>query len=135
MATHPPNRHPNDVRENKIGKGSDFPDSEMTYEGRRARKIAGHEDGRKSPETCASITMKAIASGPAWLVIAHRSPGRDALVWLLPLPLAVPTYIQGLCLPAQIGRLPHASLRPYSRALEEPSARRSDCIAAPMSGK
>jgi iron(III) transport system permease protein len=29
----------------------------------------------------------------AWLVTAHRFPGRNALVWLLPLPLAVPTYI------------------------------------------
>src|SRR3712207_6795347 len=29
----------------------------------------------------------------AWLVTAHRFPGRGALVWLLPLPLAVPTYI------------------------------------------
>ena len=29
----------------------------------------------------------------AWLVTAHRFPGRSVLVWLLPLPLAVPTYI------------------------------------------
>lgn len=29
----------------------------------------------------------------AWLVTAHRFPGRSILVWLLPLPLAVPTYI------------------------------------------
>lgn len=29
----------------------------------------------------------------AWLVTAHRFPGRRILVWLLPLPLAVPTYI------------------------------------------
>ncbi|WP_414471528.1 ABC transporter permease [Microvirga sp. M2] len=29
----------------------------------------------------------------AWLVTAHRFPGRNILVWLLPLPLAVPTYI------------------------------------------
>jgi iron(III) transport system permease protein len=29
----------------------------------------------------------------AWLVTAHRFPGRNVLVWLLPLPLAVPTYI------------------------------------------
>jgi iron(III) transport system permease protein len=29
----------------------------------------------------------------AWLVTAHRFPGRGALVWLLPLPLALPTYI------------------------------------------
>jgi iron(III) transport system permease protein len=29
----------------------------------------------------------------AWLVTAYRFPGRDALAWLLPLPLAMPTYI------------------------------------------
>jgi len=29
----------------------------------------------------------------AWLVTAHHFPGRHILVWLLPLPLAVPTYI------------------------------------------
>src|SRR3954454_10084737 len=34
-----------------------------------------------------------IGIGTAWLVTAHRFPGRDALSWLLPLPLAVPTYI------------------------------------------
>lgn len=34
-----------------------------------------------------------IGVGAAWLVTAHRFPGRDALVWLLPLPLAVPAYI------------------------------------------
>jgi iron(III) transport system permease protein len=31
--------------------------------------------------------------GTAWLVTAYRFPGRDLLVWLLPLPLAIPTYI------------------------------------------
>ncbi|HEY8381056.1 MAG TPA: iron ABC transporter permease [Microvirga sp.] len=34
-----------------------------------------------------------IGIGTAWLVTTHRFPGRDALAWLLPLPLAVPTYI------------------------------------------
>jgi iron(III) transport system permease protein len=34
-----------------------------------------------------------IGIATAWLVTAHRFPGRDWLVWLLPLPLAVPTYI------------------------------------------
>ena len=29
----------------------------------------------------------------AWLVTAYRFPGRDTLAWLLPLPLAMPTYI------------------------------------------
>jgi len=34
-----------------------------------------------------------IGIGAAWLVTAHRFPGRRALAALLPLPLAVPTYI------------------------------------------
>lgn len=34
-----------------------------------------------------------IGIGTAWLVTAHRFPGRRALSVLLPLPLAVPTYI------------------------------------------
>jgi iron(III) transport system permease protein len=32
-----------------------------------------------------------IGIATAWLVTAHRFPGRDWLAWLLPLPLAVPT--------------------------------------------
>ena len=31
--------------------------------------------------------------GTAWIVTAYEFPGRRALVWLLPLPLAFPTYI------------------------------------------
>jgi iron(III) transport system permease protein len=31
--------------------------------------------------------------GAAWIVTAHEFPGRNALIWLLPLPLAFPTYI------------------------------------------
>ncbi len=31
--------------------------------------------------------------GTAWLVTAYRFPLRDTLAWLLPLPLAIPTYI------------------------------------------
>lgn len=34
-----------------------------------------------------------VGTGTAWLVTAFRFPGRDALAWLLPLPLAIPTYI------------------------------------------
>ncbi|AWM86759.1 iron ABC transporter permease [Microvirga sp. 17 mud 1-3] len=34
-----------------------------------------------------------VGIGAAWLVTAHRFPGRRALAALLPLPLAVPTYI------------------------------------------
>lgn len=35
----------------------------------------------------------AIGVGAAWLVTAHRFPGSSWLAWVLPLPLAVPTYI------------------------------------------
>ena len=34
-----------------------------------------------------------IGIATAWLVTAHRFPGRTLLAWLLPLPLAVPAYI------------------------------------------
>src|SRR6186997_699693 len=34
-----------------------------------------------------------IGVGTAWLVTAYRFPGRDALAWMLALPLAFPTYI------------------------------------------
>jgi iron(III) transport system permease protein len=49
-------------------------------------------------DTLALLSGVALLAGSmgittAWLVTAHRFPGRDALVWLLPLPLAVPTYI------------------------------------------
>ena len=40
----------------------------------------------------AAVTAVA-GAGSAWLVTAFRFPGRDALLWLLPLPLAFPTYI------------------------------------------
>nr|WP_246283908.1 iron ABC transporter permease [Nocardioides perillae] len=36
-----------------------------------------------------------LGCGLAWLVTAHRFPGRDVLVWLLVLPLAMPAYILG----------------------------------------
>ena len=32
-------------------------------------------------------------AGTAWLVTTFQFPGRDSLLWLLPLPLAIPTYI------------------------------------------
>jgi iron(III) transport system permease protein len=34
-----------------------------------------------------------VGIGTAWLVTAYRFPYRDTLAWLLPLPLAIPTYI------------------------------------------
>jgi iron(III) transport system permease protein len=40
----------------------------------------------------ALVTMAA-GVGTAWTVTAYDFPGRSALVWLLPLPLAFPTYI------------------------------------------
>ncbi len=39
-------------------------------------------------------TIAAVAgTGAAWLITAYQFPGRDTLAWLLPLPLAIPTYI------------------------------------------
>jgi iron(III) transport system permease protein len=40
-----------------------------------------------------ALLAGSIGIGAAWLVTAHRFPGRDLLAWLLPLPLAVPAYI------------------------------------------
>lgn len=40
----------------------------------------------------AAITAS-VGVGTAWLVTAYEFPGRGVLTWLLPLPLAVPTYI------------------------------------------
>ena len=40
-----------------------------------------------------ALVVTVIGVGTAWLVTAHEFPGRGALVWLLPLPLAIPTYI------------------------------------------
>ncbi|MFN3659031.1 MAG: ABC transporter permease [Pseudolabrys sp.] len=40
-----------------------------------------------------AIVTTVAGAAPAWLVTAYRFPGRDVLLWLLPLPLAVPTYI------------------------------------------
>ncbi len=43
----------------------------------------------------AGIALVTIVAGivPAWLVTTFQFPGRDSLQWLLPLPLAIPTYI------------------------------------------
>jgi len=40
-----------------------------------------------------AIITAVIGIGTAWLVTTYEFPGRTALTWLLPLPLAVPTYI------------------------------------------
>src|SRR3977135_629917 len=34
-----------------------------------------------------------VGAGTAWTVTTFEFPGRDTLTWLLPLPLAIPTYI------------------------------------------
>jgi iron(III) transport system permease protein len=34
-----------------------------------------------------------IGAGPAWLISSHDFAGRSLLLWLMPLPLAIPTYI------------------------------------------
>lgn len=43
-----------------------------------------------------AVLVTAIGSGTAWLVTAFRFPGSRMLPWLLPLPLAVPTYVTAL---------------------------------------
>ncbi len=40
-----------------------------------------------------ALVTGVVGVGTAWLVTAHTFPGRSALAWLLPLPLAVPAYI------------------------------------------
>jgi iron(III) transport system permease protein len=40
-----------------------------------------------------ALLTASVGIGAAWLVTAYRFPGRNALAWLLPLPLAMPTYI------------------------------------------
>lgn len=40
-----------------------------------------------------AVIAGATGIGAAWLVTAYRFPGRDSFRWLLPLPLAIPTYI------------------------------------------
>ncbi len=43
----------------------------------------------------AGVAIVTVLAGiiPAWLVTTFQFPGRDSLQWLLPLPLAIPTYI------------------------------------------
>ena len=43
--------------------------------------------------TGVAVVAGVIGVGTAWVVTAYRFPGRHRLVWMLPLPLAVPTYI------------------------------------------
>jgi iron(III) transport system permease protein len=40
----------------------------------------------------AAVTI-VVGAGTAWIVTTFAFPGRDGLTWLLPLPLAIPTYI------------------------------------------
>ena len=40
-----------------------------------------------------AVIAAVVGVGTAWIVTAYEFPGRNALVWLLPLPLAFPTYI------------------------------------------
>ncbi len=39
------------------------------------------------------VVATVLGVGTAWMVTAHEFPARNALIWLLPLPLAIPTYI------------------------------------------
>jgi iron(III) transport system permease protein len=40
-----------------------------------------------------AVLTALIGIGTAWIVTTYQFPGRDSLCWLLPLPLAFPTYI------------------------------------------
>jgi iron(III) transport system permease protein len=40
-----------------------------------------------------AVVTIVLGAGTAWAVTTFQFPGRDALTWLLPLPLAIPTYI------------------------------------------
>jgi iron(III) transport system permease protein len=39
------------------------------------------------------IVALLVGAGSAWLISSHDFPGRALLLWLLPLPLAIPTYL------------------------------------------
>jgi iron(III) transport system permease protein len=40
-----------------------------------------------------AATIAVTGVGTAWLVTTFQFPGRNTLLWVLPLPLAIPTYI------------------------------------------
>jgi iron(III) transport system permease protein len=44
-----------------------------------------------------ALLTTVIGTATAWLVTLYRFPGRDAVSWLLLLPLAMPTYIIAMC--------------------------------------
>ena len=41
----------------------------------------------------------AIGTGAAWMISLHEFRGRKMLLWLVPLPLAIPTYLAATPLP------------------------------------
>ncbi len=43
--------------------------------------------------TGVALVTALLGAGSAWLVTTFQFPGRDSMLWLLPLPLAIPTYI------------------------------------------
>src|SRR5262245_54821867 len=46
-----------------------------------------------APLASLAVVTIIIGASTGWLVTTFAFPGRDALSWLLPLPLAIPTYI------------------------------------------
>lgn len=40
-----------------------------------------------------ALVATALGVGAAWIISSHDFPGRRYLIWLMPLPLAIPTYI------------------------------------------
>jgi iron(III) transport system permease protein len=43
--------------------------------------------------TGVALVSSLLGAGTAWIVTTFQFPGRNTLLWLLPLPLAIPTYI------------------------------------------
>lgn len=57
-----------------------------------------------------AVVTTVAGAGSAWLVTTFQFPGRNALLWLLPLPLAIPTYIAAYVYADLFDSLPVRSL-------------------------
>ena len=57
-----------------------------------------------------AVLTAVAGAGPAWLMTTFQFPGRTALLWLLPLPLAIPTYIAAYVYTDLLSHLPVRSL-------------------------
>lgn len=57
-----------------------------------------------------AVITAVAGAGTAWLVTTFQFPGRGVMLWLLPLPLAIPTYIAAYVYVDVFDRLPVRSL-------------------------